>query len=76
LQDWLPEGIAHAFVVSKKLHRHHLNESQRAMVAAKLAQVVRGSNQHVGISTPSQKDAAELLNVSRDTVLASRYASG
>lgn len=71
-QPWDREGTPEAFVVSMNLHRRHLNESQRGMIAAQLATAKRGANQHVGISTPSQKEAAELLNVSRDTVLAAR----
>ena len=57
-----------AFVVSLNLKRRHLNESQRAMVAAKLATLQRGDNQHAQICAPSQEKAGELLNVSRRTV--------
>jgi N6-adenosine-specific RNA methylase IME4 len=56
------------FVVSLNLRRRHLNESQRAMVAAKVAKLPRGSNQHAQICAPSQNDAAEMLNVSRRSV--------
>jgi N6-adenosine-specific RNA methylase IME4/ParB-like chromosome segregation protein Spo0J len=57
-----------AYVVSLNLRRRHLDESQRAMVAAKLATLKRGDNQHAQICAPSQERAAELLNVSRRTV--------
>ncbi len=65
-----------AFVVSANLHRRHLNESQRGMVAAKVATMTRGRQPietNVGIPTfappVSQTQAAALLNVSRDTVI-------
>lgn len=61
-----------AFVVSMNLRRRHLDESQRGMVAARLATLERGANQHVEIPTPSQGQAAGLLNVSRDTVIQAR----
>jgi len=51
----------------EKLRRQHLTESQRAMLAAQLAKLPRGANQHRSIdlsSTPTQAKAAELLNVS------------
>lgn len=60
------------FVISKNLQRRHLTESQRASVAARLAKLPRGANQHVEISTPSQGDAARMLNVSRHSVIAAR----
>ena len=41
-------------------------------MAARLATLGRGTNQHVEISTPTQTQAASLLNVSRDTVIHSR----
>jgi ParB-like chromosome segregation protein Spo0J len=73
-QDWLPEGTAHAFVVSKNLRRRHLSESQRAMIAAKLANLKRGD-----VTTQGERDtrisipqAAELLNVSKATVAEAR----
>lgn len=60
------------FVVSLNLHRRHLSESQRAMVAAKLASLPVGANQHAQICAPSQGDAADLLGVSRRSVQTAR----
>jgi N6-adenosine-specific RNA methylase IME4 len=56
-----------AFVVSANLHRRHLSESQRAMVAAKLAALRRGANQHSG-EHPSIEGSSTLLNVGRASV--------
>lgn len=57
-----------AYVVSRNLKRRHLSESQRAMVAAKLATLKRGDNQHSPIGETSQARAAELLNVGKRSV--------
>ncbi len=68
-----------AFVLSLNLHRRHLSESQRGMVAAKVANIQFGDftgNQHTegsaNLHTPqvSQSQAAEMLNVSPRTVAA------
>lgn len=65
----VPDGTdLNALVISLNLRRRHLNESQRAMVAARLANLPLGSNQHAQICAPSQDGAAEMLNVSRRTV--------
>ena len=56
------------FVIAKNLARRHLTESQRAMVAAKLAKMPVGTNQHAQICAPSQDAAADMLGVSRRTV--------
>lgn len=62
-----------AFVVSLNLHRRHLNESQRGMVAAKLANLENGqktSSANLQSTPVSQSDAADMLNVSTRTVAA------
>ena len=65
-----------AFVVSLNLHRRHLDESQRAMVAGKLATLRDGQRaaRAASIDAPSvtQTQAAELLNVSRKSVQRAR----
>ena len=61
-----------AYVVSKNMHRRHLNESQRAMVAKRLATLQNGYNRYskigASIEAPTQERAAKLLNVSRSAV--------
>src|SRR5258706_1589324 len=65
-----------AFVVSLNLRRRHLNESQRAMVAGRLATLKLGDNQYTvgsaNLQTQSQAAAAELLNVSPRSVASAR----
>ena len=58
-------------VISLNLHRRHLNESQRAVVAARLANMQVGDNQYSGsanMPTLSQSQAAKMLNVSERMV--------
>ncbi len=50
-----------AWVISKNLKRRHLNESQRAMVAAKLASLKLGDNQHSRQDAPIGAGVADLL---------------
>jgi len=58
------------FVIDKNLERRHLNESQRAVVAAKIANmplggaVYRSANLPIDPGRVSQEQAAEMLNVS------------
>jgi hypothetical protein len=55
-----------SYVVSLNLRRRHLNESQRAMVAAKLATLQLGDNQHS--EGHSIEEASRLLNVGHASV--------
>lgn len=58
-----------AFVLSSNLHRRHLDTSQRALVAAGIANLQNGQNKAAQKCAPvSQEDAAETLNVSRRSV--------
>jgi N6-adenosine-specific RNA methylase IME4 len=57
-----------AYVISLNLHRRHLDESQRAMVAAKLATLKLGDNQHHPKQAPSIEEASRLLNVGHASV--------
>src|SRR5262249_17578101 len=55
-----------SYVISLNLRRRHLDESQRAMVAAKLATLQLGDNQHS--EGPSIEEASPLLNVGHASV--------
>lgn len=57
-----------AYAISANLHRRHLNASQRAMVATKLAQLRDGEKQGRQICRATQDEAAKLLNVSTRSV--------
>jgi N6-adenosine-specific RNA methylase IME4/ParB-like chromosome segregation protein Spo0J len=60
-----------AFVVRINLHRRHLDESQRAMVAVKLATLLRaGDNQH-SENLPIGR-SSELLNIGERSVASAR----
>ena len=60
------------FVLSVNLHRRHLGESQKMVVAARIENMQVGDNQHkkegAQICATSQTNAAEKLNVSRRSV--------
>jgi ParB-like nuclease domain len=62
------------FVVSKNLHRRHLNESQRAMIAAQIANMTVGGDHSANLQKGqiSQSKAAELMNVSTRSVAAGK----
>ena len=53
------------------LHRRHLNEGQRSMVAARVANLEEGRPAKTApIDAVSQHEAADMLNVSRPSVQA------
>lgn len=57
------------FVISLNLMRRHMNESQRSMVAAGLANLSRGARQDRSIDlSTTQEQAATMLNVSVPSV--------
>ena len=66
--EYFKGGDPVAFVMSMNVHRRHLNESQRAMIAARLATLKRGANQHRPIGLSTEEAAAALLNVAPRTV--------
>jgi phage N-6-adenine-methyltransferase len=58
-----------SYVVSLNLHRRHLSESQRAMVAANIANMGAGRpTNNAQICAVSQPEAAAMVNVSRRSV--------
>lgn len=78
LREWEgDEADIVPWIVSRNLHRRHLNTSQRAMVAAKLAVLQRGPNRATDntgklAGVPTQAEAAELVNVSERSVRSAR----
>ena len=67
-RHWGGLGSPVTFVVSLNLHRRHLDTSQRAMVAARIANLPEGRPLTTEISGVSQEAAGALLNVSPDSV--------
>ena len=55
------------FVLARNLHRRHLNESQRAMIAARIATIPHGGVRQVGNAAEgtTQGEAAQRLRVSK-----------
>jgi N6-adenosine-specific RNA methylase IME4 len=61
------------FVLSHNLHRRHLTESQRAMVAAQIVDLEQGMNRHtVPADGMSTSRAAQRLSISERAVRAAR----
>ena len=71
-REWTGNGSLVAFIVSLNLRRRHLSTSQRAIVAARLANLSEGrpANKETASNEAviSQAEAAEMLNVSRSSV--------
>jgi len=64
------------WVLSQNLHRRHLTESQRGMVAARLANIKHGENQHTledrSIDPSTIKEASHTLSVGEATTKRAR----
>lgn len=62
------------FIISTNIHRRHLTESQRAMIASELAKLGEGrpSSDTAQTCAVSQTEAADLMNVSRRSVQAAK----
>jgi len=62
------------FVISKNLHRRHLNETQRAIVANKMGNMKQGDNRYssrhanLHVLSVSREEAAKMLSISPRTV--------
>ncbi len=75
-REWDGDSDMTKFVVSLNLHRRHLNESQRGMIASKLATRPQGERNRdeqkadgsIELSAMRIDEAAELMNVSPATV--------
>lgn len=67
--EWYDGDDPTGYVVSLNLHRRHLNESQRAMIAARLATLRNGQRpSSIDEGAITQGKAAQLLNVSKPSV--------
>lgn len=69
VKEWNGKDSLISFIISLNLHRRHLNESQRAMVAARLGNMQKGRpRKNASIEAFSQTNVAGTLNVSRSNV--------
>lgn len=75
-RPWDQRGDALDYVISKNLHRRHLNESQRAMVAARVSTMKQGGDRRSedfkapngALKKPAQDRVAKQLNVGERSV--------
>lgn len=74
VEPWLPTNgeTPLDFVISKNLFRRHLNDSQRAMVATAISQLLKGEKKADAQGCASQEDAGKMVNVSRRSVQQAR----
>lgn len=63
------------FVISLNLSRRHLTTAQRSIIAAKMTtmKVGRPSNETIGQNCPIIQDAADMLHVSRRSVVTAKH---
>ena len=62
-----------AYVISQNVRRRHLNESQRGMIASKLAALPSGQRQAGKFAgVPTQAETAKMMQVSERTVRTAR----
>lgn len=73
-EDLASHGGVTAFIISKNLRRRHLDASQRAMVASRLATLHQGETKTATDTeiSVSQPEAAHLMRVSTDLVQMAR----
>ena len=69
------------YVISSNLKRRHLNESQRGMIAARLANMEKYDNQYLKVDgsidlSISQSEAAKMMNVSPSRAWGKRSVTG
>lgn len=75
-EQWDGQGSLLAYIISKNLHRRHLSESQRAMVAAKIANMRQGARTdlepRLNLAEVAKDEAARILNISRASVTSAK----
>jgi N6-adenosine-specific RNA methylase IME4 len=71
-EEYMGKQLPLDYVVSKNLHRRHLNETQRGIVASKIANMKSGTRTDLepsaNLHQVSLQEASDMLNVSRRTV--------
>jgi len=77
-REWSGNGSLISFVISLNLIRRHLNESQRALIAARLANIKHGGDRRSVQSANlrleiNQSEAAKMLNVGERTLQQAKY---